>query len=586
VGTDGSAVNGDIVNSAGQIDRAAYVDMASKLGTDTGIAYRYGARSSASGMPTLPAPTNNPYPTSSPYAPDSADDPVVMWQIGGPYQTDAGNYSSNQGQYAFVPDDPARYAGIGTLELLAQRNNTFSEVPQPSWTFPPEVALAPVGKNDYYNAKTPVALGRCYGSVCAQTVMAFADGTVGTFGSNTTDWRASIKLDAGKTPTAVALTNAGEFALITVWDTVNLKGQVAVVAMSGSQIHEDWPADYPGLQNLGTFHFMKLLGYIDLPGMAAPTEISATTGLDYDTVHWLFPPSGSGCASNWVRPDMLPLNVEANRKTFMPGGCNYDKYAHGGVAVVVSKSERKAMFLNLKPLFDYYQSMYFGDIANFNQTANLGQSADQWPYPFSKVTSQVPTVIKTIDLAQRPTAVKAALSNTSRAFIATEDGTLNLFSLGNYTAAGGAAAGDIALKGTVAVGKNPTSLAYPKHDATGGGTAAYPGLIVVSRAESKIQWVGFNADYTGGSIRRTLQDSRLKDPITAEDNDNMGTESFILTVSDYAGRKVSNYRYGAVTFPALAGGACQSGCGTDAFEYGGSYAVPGGVFSVTGANVP
>ena len=583
----GTPVTGDVLDSAGNLATDSYRAMAQDISKAAGIAYRFGSPSTASVTTTIQAATSTNYPASSVYG------DKVTWQVGGPFSSDPGDYSSNQGQYAFVPADAGKYVGIGTLELLAQRNNTFTYAPQPSWTLPdPNVRMATVGTSEYYGAGAPAAMGRCYGTTCAQAVIAFADGTIGVWGSNTTPTRLKTKLDAGKVPTAVALTNGGEFALVTVWDTVNLKGQVAVIALAASQYHQDWPADYPGLQNLGTYTFMKLLGYVDLPaGMAAPTDISAATGVLPESYHRFYPPTASGgktCSPNFVMQNVMPLNVEDNRQTFMPGGCNYGSYAHGGVAVVTSKSEGKAAFINLKPLFDYYESMYFTSASNFAQTSNLGQAASQWPYPFSAVQSQMPTVIKTVDLGKRPTAVKVSPWTTQRAWIATEDGTLQMYGIGTYQTNGaGATPADIVLKGSMAIGKNPTALAYSKHEPEG-GDPMIDSLIVVSRGESKIQWVKFSADRNSGSIRRTLQDSRLKDPVWAEDNDSHGTDSYVLTVADYAGAQVANYRYGPVTFGSNSGGACQSpGCGMSGqFEYGGSFAVPGGVFQVTGANVP
>ena len=567
-----------VVDSSGSVSASNYRAIAQKIAQEDGIAYRYGSPSTATGS-EVPAARSTPYPANSRYGSE------FTWQVGGPYTTDEGDYSSNQGQYAFLPDAPTSHAGIGTLEFLAQRNNTFSYAPQMSWTMSWENGLAPAGTNEYYSAGAPAAMGRCYGTTCAQSVIAFANGTIGVFGSNTTPTRANLKLDAGKVPTAVAVTNGGEFALVTVWDTVNLKGQVAVIALASSGVHNDWPANYPGLHNMGTYGFMKLLGYVDLPaGMAAPTEISATTGVDVESYHRIYPPTGSGtCSGTFVLQDQMPLEVEANRQTFMAGGCNYGNYAHGGVAVVVSKSEGKAAFINLKPLFDYYQSMYFGDIANFRQTANLGQAANQWPYPFTAAPVQMPTVIKTVDLGKRPTAVKVSLWNSHRAWIATEDGTLQIYSLGNYASNGAASPGDIALKGSGVVGKNPTALAYSKQDPQ----YDVDRLIVVSRGDNKIQWLDLSGD--GVRVLRTLQDSRLKDPVWAEDNDAHGTASYVLTVADYNGKQVSNYRYGPVIFTTNVGGACQppSGCGmAGQFEYGGSFAVPGKVFQVTGGNVP
>ncbi len=44
----------------------------------------------------------------------------------------------------------------------------------------------------------------------------------------------------------------------------------------------EWTETYPGLLNYGMFQFSKLLGAIDLPGMVAPTEISAASDFVLD----------------------------------------------------------------------------------------------------------------------------------------------------------------------------------------------------------------------------------------------------------------------------------------------------------------
>ncbi len=172
---------------------------------------------------------------------------------------------------------------------------------------------------------------------------------------------------------------------------------------------------------MGNIAFMKILGYVDLPGMTAPTEIAVTTGLN----QWLtLDINGRGIA--W----QTPLTSQTNRQSFLPGGANYGRYAKGGVAVVISKSEQKVAFIDLKPLFTYVNSVYFGgDQATFNsRMASLGQADNQWPYTFTQQPSQVPTVVKTVSLAQRPTAVKTSVyDGASRAWVATQDGTLHIY---------------------------------------------------------------------------------------------------------------------------------------------------------------
>ncbi len=574
----GSAVLADIADTSHKVDPAAYRAMAAKLSTDAGIAYRYGTAGAASGVPTSPQPNDNAYPTGTGYVRSSA-----TWQVGGPYSTAAGNdYSTNQGQAAFVSDDP-KYLGVSTLEFMAQRDNTFSEKPQLSWVYAGN-ADGSGGMNDAnalsYKASAPTALGRCYGrpTWCVNSIMAFQSGLLGTAGTNTSDNRNTAQLASGNVPTAVAITNGGEFALVTVWDTVNVRGRIAVVALSEKGTSNWGGKVYPGLPNYGNVGFMKIIGYVELPDMAAPTEISVTTGVDSESMHRLYTARGQ---TNFITSDDVDLGNETLRQTFASGGVNADTYAKAGVAVVLSKSERKVAFIDLKPLFAYYQSMYFGSAGNFAKTAAVGQDASQWPFAFSTEPKQAPTLIKTVSLPNAPTAVKASLSDTRRAWVATAEGTLHIYSLGDYAYGGNASPSAIAETGSVPVGTNPTHIAYNKHDLAGG-------VIVVSRGQRKIDWVTFSSP-DSGRVSRTLSDSRLIDPISAEDNDNHGTESYVLTTADYGGKQIANYRYGPVIFHTNANGTCSppSGCGTaGSFEFGGALALPGKAFQVTGANVP
>jgi hypothetical protein len=243
-------------------------------------------------------------------------------------------------------------------------------------------------------------------------------------------------------------------------------------------------------------------------------------------------------------------------------------------------------FVDLKPLFQYYQSMYFGTDADYNATTNLGSADSQWPRTFVNAPQQTPTVIKTMSVSSRPTAVKAYLWGANkRAWVATQDGKLRIFNLGDYPTTGTGSAASITEGGSVAVGRNPTGIAHPKEKA--GGTI-YGGnwmneLIVTSRGDRQVNWVRFAGDMNSGSVVRTLKESRMVDPISVEDTDNHSTESYVLTVADYGGRKVHNWRYGPVIMHNYGG---QSYGMSEAFEYGGAFDLPGKAFHVTGANVP
>jgi len=158
------------------------------------------------------------------------------------------------------------------------------------------------------------------------------------------------------------------------------------------------------------------------------------------------------------------------------------------------------------------------------------------------------------------------------------DGTLTIYSVGGYGDGSSATPDTIQAVGSVQVGNNPTCIAYAKHSID-------DELIVVARGDRKIVWVQLSG--TSGTVFRTLRDSRMLDPIWAEDNDNHGTESYLLSMTDYNGKQLLNYRYGPVIYHT--NGGAQYGMGPDGqamFEFGGAYQTTGRPFQVSGANVP
>ena len=582
-------IRNDVVDSFGNVVAASYRSTAALMSKDAGIAYRYGpspaecGTSGNGGFPTYYRPPDVAFPTSIDPSPIEFRG---KYQVGGPLSTDPGPYFSNNANVTFVADNPAAYVGVSVFQQLAAVFNVFSQAPQISRIYPDGIN-DPNARN--YGVNNPVAMGRCGGRPgwCVNAIVAYQNGLVGTArGSNTALNESTAQLDAGMVPTAVAVTNSGEFALVTVWDTVNVRGRVAVIALTGlcngcnlaapnrETYWGEWNAAYPGLPNLGNFGYMKLLGYVELPDMKAPTEISATTGVS---------PWDGYNATSQAR-DALNLSVEANRQTFV-SGVNANTYAKAGVAVVASKSERKVVFIDLKPLFAYYKKMYFGSPADFARTSPVGPGG-QWPFTFAAAPEQVPAVIKTVTLANPPTAVKTGLWGTPRAWVATQEGKLRTFALGNYLSptANGAAA-QIVESASFDIGKNPTGLTYSR----GLGDTPNERLIVVSRGERKVQWINVGS----GAIERTLQDTTLVDPISADDNETTGASVKVITLADYGGRGVSNFRYSTLIMHS-GYTACQgSGCptvnasgGPAPFENGGRLALPGGAFHTSGANAP
>ena len=87
-------------------------------------------------------------------------------------------------------------------------------------------------------------------------------------------------------------------------------------------------------------------------------------------------------------------------------------------------------------------------------------------------------------------------------------------------------------------------------------------------------------------VIRRLRDTRLQDPVFLEVSDTHGIETSLLTVADFAGRKIINYRYSPVIFATQGGAKFGMGSdGKDEFECGGVMELPGSPFSLSATNV-
>ena len=637
-----AAISGDVMVN-GAVSNAEYQAMARQMGTEASIAYRYGPSSaeygtaSQGGLPTYAKRASQSFNMISIQNPNGQGNRGCgwtswcgNWQVGGALEYYWGDYSSNIMNFAYIADATPEasffqrsYApGVGSIQTFNMGHNTSSIEPEVSWTSY-EGAPSDGGTIDsnieryigrrggFANPVTlekPVALAKCYGrgGWCTNSLAVYADGRIVGVGSNTSHNLFTTQLPAGKVPTALTITNSGEFALVTVWDTAAMRGQIAVLALGdgcqgcspaneGSAWYANWgnwKRTYPGAPGLGNYNYAKLIGFVDLPDtLKAPTEISASTGLfwrDYENVQ------------NFWNTDLDNPSVRAR---YASGNLS-NAYARAGMAVVISKSEKRAAFVDLRPLFAYYKQQYFVQPqSDFNaMIANRGDGPSQWPYTFDAAPAQKPGVIKVVDLPNRPTAVRLSLSAPHRAYIATQEGKLRVFDLGTgyLNQAGGGSPSDIAEKFAVDVGRNPTHLGYLKEHATGNNSSVktiFPNtpqreILVTSRGDRKVQWVRFDNDIASGSVVRTFQESRVIDPIATEDGENHGTESYMVSIADYAGKGIHSFLYGPIIWHtydsskacAPAKGGCQMLNGAP-YEYGGTFKVPGKPFHAALANI-
>jgi hypothetical protein len=494
------------------------------------------------------------------------------YQIGGPWAKQAGDFSSTQGQILYACE---KGFGVDRVTIIEWSNGCFTEKPEPPWWggFRPEPASKKWQEAAGGDPGTPIAMARGMGSWANCGVIVFSSGLVGTAGTCTGKGNdPTLALPRGKVPTAISVTNKNEFALVTVLDPAQKKGQVAVLALQSSGkksgFAHEWPDDYPGLPNVAVFTGMKLLGTIDLPGIEFPTGISAVGNHEGGRVN------GPDGHAGVLR--IYDLSQQANRDTFLKGS-NAEYSSTAGFAVVVSKHENKAAFLDLQPLFQRVREMYLTTEENFRKTRDLGPGPKQWPYTFEGDPAWKPPVVTVVDVPQ-PTAVIASMAGgqKARALIASLDGKVGIYEVGGLATEEPASPDAIKRVGEVQVGRNPTCLAYQKY--------ARDTILAVSRGDREIAWIRYAA--SSGEVIRRLRDARLLDPVFVEVADTHGIETPLLTVADFRGRKILNYRYGQLVFATQGGAKFGMGPdGKDPFECGGALELPGLPFCISAANV-
>lgn len=507
----------------------------------------------------------------------------------GNQDSDAKDYTGKAGQILYAPDEAGdagvdrarfiwsshggqrgsedwhRYALKPTVTNIDDGFSHFAKSPDPS--VKQDSWIAASGGSP---PERPIAVARARVAWSNTGVMVFQNGLIGASGyGNNQDKYPYTKLPADKVPTAVAVTNNNEFALVTLWDTKALKGQVAVVALESRALEQhSWR--YAGLPNVGTTTRLKILGYVDLPGMAAPTAISASN--DVNRWDWL--------SKNNVNEERLDSQGIRNKWN---EGVNADhKAASAGFAVVTSRSENKAAFIDLEPLFEYYRKMYFTSQENFNQTKKEGAAPDEWPFDFSVAPEAKPKVSQVIDV-ERPTAVATGFPKSdtrnkvndsnfgSKAFITTMDGKLLVYDVGGLATT--ASADKPQLIDTIAIGRNPTDIEYGRNQST------RDELVIASRGDRQVDFV----DPASASVTQTLKDSRLQDPVDVLSAGTRGAS--VISVADFEGGQVANYLQNPIGTwgDKLFGGLGANG--NAAFEFTDALNLPGQPFMLSAAEV-
>ncbi len=404
-----------------------------------------------------------------------------------------------------------------------------------------------------------------------------------------------LRLPAGKVPTAMAVTAMNEFLFVTVWDTEQAKGQLAVIAVGPDDPSNIGPSDTGrygwGVQSWPTIRGLKLLGFVDLP-MAAPSSVAVALSSGtksfrgYNT--WRGPELATSAGrAEWNSRSILDFDA------FLPQETHWKNLASAGYVAVASRAENKVAIIDLRPLLSFYRSMYLTTQARWDETANSNQgpAANQWPYAFSFRPEQMPVVLGTIAVTQ-PTAVfarqKRLGSNArsgrivherwnelaKRLTVASMDGTIRQFDVTSLVNPVLAPQMPVAPMAQWQTGANPVQITAPI-----AGDYLSDDLFVVSRGTRRV----YISDYRGQSLA-TLQDSRLVDPVHVAIGINLagytgrGVGQALnvraLTILDYNGRVV--HSYGMYLGPAAPGST--SGWGAEQWQFVGPNGVPGQTF--------
>jgi len=341
------------------------------------------------------------------------------------------------------------------------------------------------------------------------------------------------------------------------------------------------------MPNQGSFSDFKLLGYVDVP-MARPDSVAAASnGL------WLGPSS----TDNRVL-SQIDLSDDSKR-ALVYNGAWQGVVAKGGYAIVASREDNKVAIVDLTPLFAYVRESYLKNESNFAATiAARGAAPADFPQTFAVRPSIAPRVVWESTITE-PTAVLAGQKidrwsvDRYKAYVASRDGVLHIVDASPLMARYSyEIKGELKEIGRVAVGRNPVALCLARHSERGlpllpndnNGSPRLPDplnnmLYVVCRGDREVDavvtWHG------SGAVYRRLRDSRLNDPVAI----GVASRGNIVTVADFGGRKLVNFRVGAIIDSRNGRTYAPGGDGTYNYEYAGDLSLPGAPFLVNSTNV-
>lgn len=415
-----------------------------------------------------------------------------------------------------------------------------------------------------------------------------------------------FQLPDGYQPTSIAMSNASEFAFVTAWNTTDLTGHLLVIGLSDALPTlgdaRKWIRDAATLADYDRASY-KILGDIELP-IHTPTSVAVSfdNGLGHFDTYL-----GPRVTGNTSHDNGLDFSSPDTRRSLQPDQPRPRSWfmAQSGYAVVLSRWENRAVFIDLQGLADFTRKYFAGTQAHYEEAMALrggpapppGTSPDprngpdRWPWTFAYERSahggEVSLPIVANIEVPHPTAVLAGRysaldSETVKVHIASVDGTITTYSVGALgTIAPGA--GPVQRMFTTATGPNPVSMQWPSPWRGNISINAYnDDFLVLSRGAREISFISTTA--SAGMVTRRLQDTRMTDPVVI--NVNTFAYANIVSVGDWSGQKVINYRIGATDAQLVRPGTAFPIGGGGEFECGGETPVAGNVYRLSFANVP
>jgi hypothetical protein len=411
-------------------------------------------------------------------------------------------------------------------------------------------------------------------------IMIFPDGLLGATGNQTSgDTKPYFELPPSKVPTAVAVTTQNEFAFVTIWDKEAITAQIAVFALRADK-PEAFSIPYFGLANEAGFSAIHFMGYIDLPDMKTPTAI-AVSGDNGNTPGGHVPGFEYGNQTDPTKNIMTSVDARNALKRE-----DYERRVPmAGQIVVASRWENKITFVDWRPLAQFVRTVYLGADDTIRQSA---AARDQWPFTFASAPDAKPVVVATLStphptvvrIGNQPSGNEQDLRKPLKAWVGNLDGEVRIFDISSFAHDAPRPIPESSIKelAMVQAGRNITSMTRQDSQS----------VLVTSRGDRRIEWVGIAQDDKKSlRILRTLRDARFDDPVHVDSSD----RGPVVTVVDFGGKKLLNYRVGATENN---GGKppANYGCGVDGadvgctnFEFGGSFDLPGTPFFVGTTNV-